>query len=79
MVADLIKLLDIPTIIVARAGLGTIIHTLLTVKALQKRRIKIQGIIMNGYRGKGLSEESNAEIIFELTKIPILAKVPWLT
>ncbi len=78
LVADLIKLLGLPAIIVARAGLGTINHTLLTVEALQKRKIKIQGIIMNGFTGRELSEESNADIIFELTKISILAKIPWM-
>ena len=78
MIADLIKQLKIPTIIVARASLGTINHTLLTVEALRKRKIKIQGIIINGYTGDELSEDDNADIIFEQTKIPILAKVPWL-
>jgi dethiobiotin synthetase len=77
MVADLIKELKIPTIIVARAGLGTLNHTLLTVEALRKRKIKICGIIMNGYRGNGLSEETNADVIKKLTNIPILAKVRW--
>jgi len=78
MVADLIKQLTIPTIIVARAGLGTLNHTLLTVEALKRRKITIQGIIMNGYTGDELSEDDNADILFEQTKIPILAKIPWL-
>jgi len=78
MVADFIKQLDIPAIIIARAGLGTINHTLLTVEALRKRKIKIQGIIMNGYRGSELSEDDNADIIYKITGIPILAKIPWM-
>ena len=78
MVADLIKQLTIPTIIVARAGLGTLNHTLLTVEALKRRKITIQGIIMNGYTGDELPEDDNADILFEQTKIPILAKIPWL-
>jgi len=78
MVADLIKQLNIPAIIVARAGLGTINHTLLTVEALKRRKIKIQGIIMNGYSGSELSEDDNADIIYKITGIPILAKIPWM-
>jgi dethiobiotin synthetase len=74
-VADLIKQLNLPVIIIARAGLGTLNHTLLTVEALKRRKIYIHGIIMNGYRGQELSEKNNAEIIYQLTKIPILAKI----
>ena len=40
-VADLIQQLKLPTIIVARAGLGTLNHTLLTIEALRKRKIEI--------------------------------------
>ncbi|OGB88115.1 dethiobiotin synthase [candidate division WOR-1 bacterium RIFCSPLOWO2_02_FULL_46_20] len=76
-VADLIKELDIPTIIVARAGLGTINHTLQTVETLRALRIPIMGIIMNGYKGKELSEETNDEAISKLSKLSILAKIPW--
>lgn len=75
LVADLIKDLKIPTIIVARAGLGTLNHTLLTIEALRKRKIKILGIIMNGYTGKELSEKDNAEIIEQISGIPILTKL----
>ena len=74
-VADLIKDLKLPTIIVTRTGLGTINHTLLTIEILQKRRIKILGVVMNGYKGKDLSEETNAEVIEKLSKVPVLAKI----
>lgn len=77
LVADLIKDLGLPAIIVARAGLGTINHTLLTVEALRKRKVKIAGIILNGYKRKELSERTNAEVIEELTGIPIMAKLKW--
>jgi dethiobiotin synthetase len=77
LVVDLIKRLKLPVIIVARAGLGTINHTLLTVEALKNRKIPIMGIVLNGFRGKELSERSNAEIIGQLTKLPVLAKLRW--
>ncbi|WP_431090890.1 dethiobiotin synthase [Paenibacillus sp. 8b26] len=47
LVIDLISALHIPVLIVARSGLGTINHTLLTVSFLQQRGIPIVGIIMN--------------------------------
>jgi len=74
-IVDLIQILGLPTIIVARAGLGTINHTLLTVEALKKRKIKILGIILNGFRGKEISEKTNARIIEELSGIPVIAKI----
>ena len=75
--ADLAKDLNIPAIIVARAGLGTINHTLMTIEALKARKVDILGIIMNGYKDKDISERTNAVVISEHSKIPILAKVKW--
>lgn len=48
LMIDLIKLLDIPVIIVASTRLGTINHSLLTIKALRSHQIKILGVITNG-------------------------------
>ena len=77
-VIDLIKDLKLPTIIVARAGLGTINHTLLTVSALREQGIEIMGIILNSFRGKELSEKSNAEMIEELSGVPVIGKLMWV-
>src|SRR3989339_495513 len=69
-VADLIKDMGISALIVARPGLGTINHTLLTIEALKARKIKIAGIVINKYTGKTLSEKTNAEAFFEISEIP---------
>ena len=74
-IADLIKDLKIPCIIVARAGLGTINHTLMTIEALKKRKIKIAGIIMNGFDGREISQRSNAQVIEELSGVKIIGKI----
>lgn len=76
-VIDLIKELKLPVILVARAGLGTINHTLLTINALWQEKIELLGVIMNGFKGKELSEKSNAEVIEQLSGVPVLAKLPW--
>jgi len=68
---DWIKKWKLPTLVVARAGLGTINHTLLTVEALQKRKIKVLGVVINGYKGKELSEKSNAQALRKLLKMPV--------
>jgi len=75
---DLIRDMRLPAIIVARAGLGTINHTLLTINALRQEKIEILGVIMNGFRGKDISEKTNAEMIRKLGRVAILAKIPYL-
>ena len=69
---DLIKNLNIPVLIVARASLGTINHTVLTVRALEGN--EIVGIVMNGFSGEDISEDTNPSIIEEMTGIPVIAK-----
>ncbi|MCA6070579.1 MAG: dethiobiotin synthase [Endomicrobium sp.] len=72
-VSDLIKKFNLPVIIVARYGLGTINHTLLTVEKLKKDKQKILGIILSGKKNKNdISAKSNATIIRELTKLHVL-------
>lgn len=61
----------LPALVVARAGLGTLNHTLLTVEALQKRKIKVLGVVINGYRGKELSEKTNVAALRKLLKAPV--------
>ena len=76
-VLDFIGMLKLPVLVVARAGLGTINHTLLTVGALSRRNAKIAGIVMNGFRDKGFAEQTNPDEIQALTGLPILGRVPW--
>lgn len=61
----------LPVLVVIRAGLGTINHTLLTVEALQKRKIKVLGVLVNGYTGKGIAEQTNEKALKKLLKVPV--------
>lgn len=70
---NLIKDLNMNVIIVARAGLGTINHTVLTVKYIESLGIKIKGIIVNSYE-EGLLCDDNIKMIEKLTKVPIIGK-----
>ncbi|WP_297492795.1 dethiobiotin synthase [Persephonella sp.] len=70
---DLVYEASLPVLIVSRAGLGTINHTVLTVDALNSINAQIKGVIMNGYKGSDPSEEKNPEIIHMMTGIDILA------
>jgi len=44
---DLMKALPLPVLLVARGGLGTINHTLLSLKALREASLPIVGVILN--------------------------------
>ncbi len=75
---DLIKEFSFPVILVAEAGLGTINHTVLSVKALQSYGIPITGIIVNGTGQEDrLLELDNMQMVEQLTKVPVVGTVPF--
>ena len=77
---DLVAELGIPLIIVARAGLGTVNHTLLTVSAAKARKIEISAIILNqGRRNKpDAASLTNPETIMRLSGIRRVYAMPFL-
>ncbi len=63
--ADLAQAIGFPLVIVARCGLGTINHTLLTVEAARRRGLSIAGVVLNqSHPGddRALAEANAAEI-----------------
>ena len=68
---DQMKTWDLPVIIVCRSSLGTLNHTLLSIEALRKRKIKIMGLIINGE--KHLDNPKTLEIF---SGLPIIAEFP---
>lgn len=76
-VADLAKELQLPLLIVSRLGLGTINHTLLTVRQAQAMGLKVKGIVLNDTVGRrGLAEKTNITAIPELCGVPLLGVMP---
>jgi len=76
---DLAEAIGLPVVIVARPGLGTINHTLLTVAALKERGIAIAGVIIN-YSNKnkpGTAEETNPGVIEKISRVTVLGAVPY--
>jgi len=80
LIADLIKMLSIPMIVVARPTLGTINHTVLTVKYAQQAGIEVRGIVINYTQNinETVIEKTNPKYIEEITKVPILGIVPFV-
>jgi dethiobiotin synthetase len=79
-VADLAIALDYPLVIVARRGLGTLNHTLLTVEAARLRGLRVAGIVLNatGPAADPLAEATNpGELARRLDGIPLLADLPF--
>ena len=78
LILDLIKLLQLPSLIVSRADLGTINHTLLTLRCLQTEKLPVAGIVINNLSpAKSLAAKTNPEIIAKLTKVPIWGILPY--
>ena len=79
LVVHLIKRLQLPILIVAQAGLGTLNHTLLTVAYAQQFELQITGIVLNGLRAEtaGLAEATNPAEIENLTGVPVVGIVPY--
>lgn len=70
--ADLLKIWNIPVVVVVQHYLGSINHTLLTLECLFNRGIPIKGIILNGK--ENLQSE---RVISSYSGIEIIGKVPF--
>lgn len=77
-VANLIREFKLPLVIVARPGLGTINHTLLTIDAALIRGFELRGVIFNRFPtgSYSLAEMTNPKIIGDLSGVPVLGSLP---
>ena len=75
---DVARWLKLPTVVVARPNLGTINHTLLTVKALRSADVKVAGVVINRYPAQSadVASETNPRAIERWGKVPVLCVVP---
>jgi dethiobiotin synthetase len=78
-VLDLAAGLGLPVVIVSRAQLGTINHTLLTIDALRSKNLKIAGVIINGYDASEAeaAEVTAPQVIARCGNVNVLAIVPF--
>ncbi|NDG74444.1 MAG: dethiobiotin synthase [Synechococcaceae bacterium WB8_1B_136] len=68
---DQIQHWGLPVLLVARSGLGTLNHTLLSVEALRHRQIPLLGLVLNGPL-----HANNRCTLERLTSAPVLACLP---
>lgn len=67
---DLMKRCEAPVLIMARSGLGTINHTLLSINQLRQENIGIFGVVMNGPLNK-----SNRDAIEHFSGVKVIAEI----
>ncbi|MBF0554548.1 MAG: dethiobiotin synthase [Nitrospirae bacterium] len=78
-VADLIRKLNLPAILVSSNRLGTINHTLLSLEYMKNKSITVAGIVFNNTAGEhDMSANTNIGLIRQLTGVPVIAAVPFL-
>ena len=68
---DQLKAWGVPIILVARTGLGTLNHTLLSLEALKNRNLDVLGIVLNGPPHK-----DNPKTLEQFGDTKILASLP---
>ncbi|MFD2673546.1 dethiobiotin synthase [Marinicrinis sediminis] len=77
LIADLAIDLEMSVLIVARAGLGTVNHTLLTIEAARSRGLQVAGIVINGMLATQRPEvQENREMIEHFGQCKVLGLLP---
>ncbi len=79
-VVDLAKELSLPLLIVAKPGLGTINHTLLTITYALEAGLDVAGIVINYSRPpeNSLAEKTNPKVLEEICPVPLIGTFPYL-
>jgi dethiobiotin synthetase len=77
---DLIEFLELPVLLVARMGLGTINHTLLSLEYLKARNIVVAAVVLNATTAKpDASTDYNASTLAEWTDLPLWGPVRFIS
>ena len=77
-VADMIKEMNIPTIIVTRTKIGTVNHTIMTCKMCEKFKIPVKGIIINNFDSGGYDISILKRDLQKLTGVKVLGVLPYI-
>lgn len=78
LLADLLKRLQPTTLVVARSGLGTLNHTLLTLEALRNREIPLLGVVFSDSKDREDERlvQDNMQIIEEIGMVRVFGRLP---
>ena len=70
-----VRAFELPSVIVADAGLGTINAVVLTVEYMRAKHLPVRGIIFNHFHPGNVMEEDNLAMCEAMTGIPVIACV----
>ena len=70
---DLMRHLGLPVVVVARSGLGTLNHTLLTLRALRQDGHEVAGLVLMGD-----AHVENERDLAIMGDVPVWARIPWM-
>ncbi len=75
--ADFVKILNVPTIVVARCSLGTLNHILLTVNASKAYGLDVMGLVMNGFPQRETAVDKQLlTAVKKLAGVEVLCVIP---
>lgn len=76
---DLMQALKFPVLLAAKPGLGTINHTLLSIRTLRSDELDMAGVVFVASEPDepGFIEEDNVVTVEQFGKIPILGTIPY--
>jgi dethiobiotin synthetase len=77
-ISNLIKDMNIPAVVVARSKVGTINHTIMTVRMCEKYKIPIKGIIINDFDSDGYKVDELKRDLKNLLGVPVLGYIPFI-
>ncbi|MBI5101868.1 MAG: dethiobiotin synthase [Nitrospirae bacterium] len=79
-VIDLALEFGLPLIVVARPGLGTINHTMLTIYCALGRGLRVAGVIINYSMPPehSLAEKTNPRVLSQICPVPVIGTFPYL-
>jgi dethiobiotin synthetase len=77
--ADLAAALGVPVLLVVGSRLGAVNHALLSLEALDRRRLETRGYVLNRLvAGADLVVETNRDLLRSLTAARCLGELPWV-
>jgi dethiobiotin synthetase len=79
-VLELAEELDLPLIVVAKPGLGTINHIMLTVNYALSRGLAVAGVIVNYSMPPedSLAEKTNPKLLSQICPVPVIGLFPYM-
>ena len=80
LLADMMKELNFPALLVSKPRLGAINHTVLSYAYAMQHKIRLDGVVINRFEASqaGVLEESNIHYIEKLTNLPVVGRFPLL-